>query len=211
MAHSAPALSLYAADGRRKYLNAAERGRVLAATGTASAEARTFCLALAYLGCRISEAMALTAGDVQPAAGLVPIRTLLVVREVPAAPDLIKALQGWARPRPAALLWPWGRTTAWVTVKMVMDAAEVRGLPASPKGLRHGFRGPRRNVRRTPQPHSAMAWPRNIATTAIYTNVLGPEKTPGRRTHVELIKRRAAERCGARRQSPANAFAGPRC
>lgn len=109
MAHPAPALSLYAADGRRKYLNAAERGRFLAATGTASVEVRTFCLALAYLGCRVSEAMALTAGDVQPEVGLVAICTLkrrgqLVVREVLAAPDLIKALQaGHDLGRPAAL------------------------------------------------------------------------------------------------------------
>lgn len=119
MAHPA----LYAADGRRKYLNAAKRGRFLAATGTASAEARTFCLALAYLGCRISEAMALTAGDVQPAAGLVVIRTLkhrdqLVVREVSAAPDLIKALQaghdlGRRRCSGRGAVRPRGRRSRW--------------------------------------------------------------------------------------------------
>ena len=37
------------------------------------------------------------------------------------------------------LLWSWSRTTAWRRVRDVMVAAGLSGLPATPKGLRHGF------------------------------------------------------------------------
>ena len=52
---------LYDTHGQRKYLSAPERQAFLAASGKASREVRTFCLALTYTGCRISEALALTA------------------------------------------------------------------------------------------------------------------------------------------------------
>ena len=182
MTHAGPAPSLYDAAGRRKYLNAAERARFLAAAQQAEPKARTLCLTLAYLGCRISEALNLTAGDVQVSAGLVSIRCLkkrgqLVVREVPAPPVLLDELarvHGLEAGR--ALLWPYGRTTGWQIIKLVMGAAGIRSLPATPKGLRHGF-----------GVHAVMCgvpltmiqkWlgHADIATTAIYTNVLGPEE-----------------------------------
>ncbi len=36
-------------------------------------------------------------------------------------------------------LWPWSRMTGWRAVHAVMLAAGLGGVPASPKGLRHGF------------------------------------------------------------------------
>ena len=48
-------------DGKRKYLTLEEQQRFLVATSQLDrAEVRTFCDTLAYTGCRISEALALT-------------------------------------------------------------------------------------------------------------------------------------------------------
>jgi integrase/recombinase XerD len=125
--HGAP-LSLYDAYGRRKYLNADERRRFLAAAQLAPPKVRALCLTMAYLGCGISEALGLRGSDVQATEGLVSIRCLkkrgkCVVREVPVPPALMEEL---ARVHPVdqrrALLWPWGRTTAWRFIKIVMSS-----------------------------------------------------------------------------------------
>jgi len=39
----------------------------------------------------------------------------------------------------ALRLWPWSRMTGWRAVDALMQAAGLEGVPASPKGLRHGF------------------------------------------------------------------------
>jgi integrase/recombinase XerD len=36
-------------------------------------------------------------------------------------------------------LWPWSRMTGWRAVHAVMQAAGLKGMPASPRRLRHGF------------------------------------------------------------------------
>ena len=182
MSYPASAFGLYAADGRRKYLNATERARFITAADSAAPEVRTMCLTLMHLGCRISEALALTAGDVQVSAGLVSIRCLkkrgqLVVREVPAPAALLDEL---ARVHPLdgsrRRLWRWSRTTAWRFVKEVMNDAGIASLPASPKGLRHGF-GVHAVMSGVPL-NLIQKWlgHADVATTAIYTEVLGPEE-----------------------------------
>lgn len=183
-----PAASLYTRTGQRKYLNDAERRRFMTAARAAPAEVRTFCLTLAYSGCRISEALSLTVDSVAIEAGHVAILSLkkrghLVVREIPLPPWLVEELARVhrlaARQSLATsdeLIWPWGRTSAWRLVKQVMTAAQVRSLPATAKGLRHGF-----------AIHAVLSgvpltliqkWlgHADIATTAIYANVLGPEE-----------------------------------
>ncbi len=57
--------SLRTAGGERKYLTAAEHGRFLAAADRAPPAERAFCHVLAWTGCRISEALALTAERVE--------------------------------------------------------------------------------------------------------------------------------------------------
>lgn len=179
--------SLYTPYGARKYLNAEERGRFLVAARGAAPEIRTLCLTLAYTGCRISEALGLSVRDVQPGAGVIAIRCLkkrgrLVVREVPVPDTLLDELgrvhgvgDGRAVEGERAL-WPWGRTRAWLAVKAVMAAAGVHHLAASPKGLRHGF-GVQAVCSGVPL-SLVQKWlgHEDIATTAIYTNVLGPEE-----------------------------------
>jgi site-specific recombinase XerD len=142
---------------------------------------RAFCLALAYLGCRISEALELRGRDVQDTENLISIRCLkkrgkLVVREVPAPPCLIAELAQVHRLDCHLRFWPWGRTSAWRHVKDVMREAGIDSLPATPKGLRHGF-GVHAVMSGIPL-NLVQKWlgHADIATTAIYTNVLGPEE-----------------------------------
>ena len=186
------AMSLYAYDGQRKYLTEDELRRFLAAASTASAaqgRVSTLCLVLAHTGCRISEALNLTANDVQPEPALIAIRGLkkrgkLVVREVPVPPALLLELEKVHQIRALQCdpcgrtlpLWPWGRTRAWQLVKDVMAAAGVHQLSASPKGLRHGFGV--HAVRSGVPLNLVQKWlgHEDISTTAIYTNVLGPEE-----------------------------------
>lgn len=147
----ADAYSLYTRTGARKYLNGAERQRVLRATAALPADQRLFARTLAWTGARVSEVLALTASSFQVEPGLVAIRTLKRrrhhVREVPIPPKLMSALDRTFRlkaiqrdPRHADdRLWPWSRTTAWRLIKRVMEAADLSGARASPKGLRHAF------------------------------------------------------------------------
>ena len=179
--------SLYAASGQRKYLNGDERARFIAAAMQAAPKVRTLCLTLVHTGCRISEALALTGGDIEQAGGLVAVRSLkkrgrCLVRQVPAPPALLGELARVHRlfgsdcHQPDARLWPWGRTRAWQLVKDVMATALIARLPATPKGLRHGF-GVHAVLSGVPL-SLVQRWlgHENIATTAIYTHVLGPEE-----------------------------------
>ena len=73
-------------------------------------------------------------------------------------------------------LWPWSRTTAWRRVSEVMERAGLGGIHATPKGLRHGF-GIKAVTSEVPL-NMTQKWlgHSRIATTAIYTNAMGPEE-----------------------------------
>lgn len=146
-----PVLSLYAADGSRKYVNRHERGRALALMGGLEPSEALFALTLAWTGARVSEVLAVAATSFQIEIGIVTLRTLkrrkLAMREVPIPPQLMDALNQHFRlalrqqdPDEAGRrLWRWHRVTAWRLIKRVMSQSGVRGLRASPRGLRHGF------------------------------------------------------------------------
>jgi integrase/recombinase XerD len=192
MAHSVPAASvnrgpfmmqLHDGAGRRKYLTPQERKAFLRAAENAHGEIRTFCETLGYTGCRISEALALTATRVDRVAGVIVLESLKkrrrgIYREVPVPLHFLETLRlthdidasGDAR------LWPWSRTTAWRRVRDVMAAAAITGLYATPKGVRHGF-GIKAVTSDVPL-NMAQKWlgHANISTTAIYTNAIGPEE-----------------------------------
>lgn len=70
----------------------------MAAAEVAPSDLRALCLMLVYLWVRISEALALTAADVQLTDSIVAVRCLkkrgkLVIRELPAAPALLSTLE----------------------------------------------------------------------------------------------------------------------
>ncbi|WP_067223955.1 tyrosine-type recombinase/integrase [Stappia indica] len=182
----AQAASLYSHTGQRKYLTQAERTRFLdAAARCGRAELRTLCLVLAWTGCRISEALALTERCIEVEAGFVAVRTLkrrgcLVIREIPVPPDLIRDLvcvHGIDSNRPDRKLWALSRSRAWTLIKDMMREADVHGgVHATPKGLRHGFG---LHAIRSGVPISMVQkWMGHarMETTAIYLQATGPEE-----------------------------------
>jgi integrase len=69
-------LGLYDARGHRKYLTTAERTAFLTAAEETTREVRTLCSLLAHTGCRLSEALGLTADRVDLRAELIVFATL---------------------------------------------------------------------------------------------------------------------------------------
>lgn len=72
---SAP-LGLYDAKGHRLYLTAAERAAFLAAARQFPREVRTFCTLLHDTGCRVSQALAVTAERIDVSGKAVMFETL---------------------------------------------------------------------------------------------------------------------------------------
>ena len=145
-------MQLHTADGARKYLTAGERDGFLREAERADRQVRTLCMTLAYAGCRLSEALALTVDRVDLAAGVLVIESLKkrragLYRAVPVPPALLEALdmvhgvrelQARRDKGQGIRLWPWSRMTGWRAVHAVMEDAGLDGPHASPKGLRHG-------------------------------------------------------------------------
>ncbi|MBB4305518.1 integrase [Rhodobium orientis] len=183
-------MRIYAATGERLYINADERARFLAVADAAGGPVQTLCLTLAYTGCRLSEALALTPAAIQLGPGVIAIRCLkkrdkVVIREVPVPPvllallDRVHGVHHAQRAGPIAAtapLWPYHRATAWRIVKTVMERAAISGPQATAKGLRHGFGvhairyGVQLNMLQKWMGHASMS------TTAIYANATGHEE-----------------------------------
>ncbi|MCR6734316.1 MAG: site-specific integrase [Afipia sp.] len=179
-------VSLYTQAGLRKYLNAAERQRFIAAAKACPRrDIGALCLTIAYTGCRISEALALTPASVESESGFVAIRSLkkrsrtLVVREVPVPADLLNLLTAdvFIREQAVERLWPLSRSRAWQLVKGVMHSAGIdSGIHATPKGLRHGFG--LHAVRSGVPLNLVQRWlgHARLETTAIYLQAMGIEE-----------------------------------
>jgi integrase/recombinase XerD len=179
--------SLYTQAGLRKYLSHSERcAFIAAAKAHPRKEVGTLCLTLAYTGCRISEALGVTAGGVEIGERFVALRSLkrrhraIIVREVPLPAFLTKTLarvHGLRSSAPTSRLWPWSRSRAWQLIKLVMSEAGIApGIHATPKGLRHGFglnairHGIPLNLVQRWLGHASMT------TTAIYLQAMGVEE-----------------------------------
>ncbi len=179
-------------QGQRLYLTSKERANFLKASKKAPHEIRTFCLALHYTGCRISEALALTPRLIDFSGKALVFKTLkkrdkIIYRAVPIPEEalgtldmvhgLTEALSSKTDTVLNKPLWPWSRMTGFRYVKAVMDEAGISDGPHKcPKGLRHGFgvhaisKGVPLNMLQKWMGHSKME------TTAIYTNALGEEQ-----------------------------------
>ena len=183
--------TLYDHNGHRKYLTPAERDAFLRAADESEVrEVRTFCATLAYTGCRISEALTLTADriDLKDAAIIIESakkRQRGIYRPVPVPPSFldmlnmvhnIRATQKRRDRGKSVRLWNWSRTKGWYVVRAVMKAAKVAGPHATPKGLRHGFGikavtcGVPLNTLQQLFGHA------QLSTTSIYADAMGPEK-----------------------------------
>lgn len=185
-------VDLHTDAGERKYLTADEIERFTAAASSHErGEVRTFCLVLAYTGCRLTEALELTARHVDLQRKTLTFRTLkqrrtVRHRDVPIPAALLDALELVHRIRrqrrriaavhSAPRLWSWGRTQAYQHVKAAMRAAGIEGPHATPKGLRHGFGV--RAATATRQPRLVQKWlgHRSLDTTAIYMDARDEEE-----------------------------------
>ena len=182
-------MGLHDAQGHRLYLTAEERAAFLLAAQHFPREVRTLCVILHDTGCRISEALSLTADRVDFSGKAVVFETLKkrkrgVFRTVPVPDttlDLLAMVHGLrerkkGKQQPAAL-WPWSRITAWRRVLKVMDAAKIKDGPHKcPKGLRHGY-GVHAISKNIPL-NMLSKWMghASLEVTAIYANALGEEQ-----------------------------------
>lgn len=151
---------------------------------------RTLCETLAYTGCRLSEALALTAARVDLHDEVLIFESLKkrrrgIFRAVPVPPALLEILDdvhgvtashGQQDRGVSSPLWDWSRTTAWRRVSEVMAAAEIDGIQACPKGLRHGFGVNAVTVKIPLNMTQRWLGHANLATTAIYANAVGAEE-----------------------------------
>lgn len=175
-------VSLYNRDGQRKYLTSQERGRFIEAAERCSRpNIGTLCLVLAYTGCRLSEALAITGNAINAEDNSLAIHSLkkrgaFIVREIPVPQTLIARMTREAG-RPTQQLWSLSRGHAWQLVKDVMKEAQITaGAHQTPKGLRHGFGV---HALRSGVPITLVQrWlgHASLTTTAIYTQVLGQEE-----------------------------------
>ena len=176
---------LYDRAGNRKYLTARERRRFIEAARRQAIVIETFCLTLVYTGGRISEVLALRAGSVDLAAGVIVFESLKkrrkgVYRQVPVPQVLLRRLRAITKTaglEADAHLWPWGRTTAWKLVKVVMREASIPSFCAMPKALRHAFGVVGVSEAKVPL-NMMQKWLGHvrIETTAIYANAVGSEE-----------------------------------
>jgi integrase/recombinase XerD len=172
--------TLYDHDGHCKYLTPAERDAFLKAADDAEVrEVRTFCATLAYTGCRISEALALTADRIDLNDGAIVIeckkkRQSGVYRLVPVPPAFLDMLNmvhdvraaHKRRDRGKSLrLWNWSRTKGWYVVRTVMRAAKRHGF-----GIKAVSCGVPLNTLQQLFGHA------QLSTTSIYADAMGPEK-----------------------------------
>ena len=146
-------MALHTATGARKYLTEGERDAFLRQADVADRPVRTLCMTLAHAGCRLSEALALTADRVDLAAGVLTIESLKkrragIYRAVPVPPALLGALdmvhgiremqarRGKGR---GERLWPWSRMTGWRAFHAVRPE-----LTNGPSGTHKGTKPERR-------------------------------------------------------------------
>jgi integrase len=170
---------VYDEAGRRKYLTACELARFLEAADRCAPPMRALCHVLARTGCRISEALALTADQLDRDSLRLTFKTLKrrrqVFRSVPVPAATVQLLSALA-PIAGGRLWSMHRATAWRGVTAAMKRAGITGPMACPKGLRHAF-GMRAAGRDVPT-SLIQRWMGHASpvTTAIYLDAAGAEE-----------------------------------
>lgn len=144
---------LFDIHGQRKYLVPEEREKFAAAARTAEREIMTFSLTLLNTGCRISEALELTPLRFDYPAKCVIIRSLKkrsekpIYRTVPLSDNFLEDLRlvhdmkklQKNKELKNERIWSFVRMTGYRKVMEVMKKAEIEGVHACPKGLRHSF------------------------------------------------------------------------
>lgn len=169
--------------GNRKYLNWPERNAYFRAVkGDSSPSSKAFCLTLFYTGCRISEALNLTCDRVDFTEKSLIFETLKhrkrgQFRSVPIPGSLVRLFERILKNKaPGDKVWWYSRPTAYRLIKQRMNAAQVTGSKACPKGLRHSFAIA--CISREIPLTTVQKWMGHarLETTAIYLNAIGEEE-----------------------------------
>lgn len=187
------AMALFNERGERKYLNAAERQRFFQCLDIlASEQDRTFCEMIYWTGCRPSEALALTVQSINLDEGSVIVRSLKKrgsdkgkhYRVIPLPAAFLERLarvhnigeyQRNGEYIAPQRLWGFSRTTGWERMDRVMAAADISGIRACARGLRHAF-GVYAALMHVPETR-IRKWlgHASLTTTGIYIDVAGAE------------------------------------
>ncbi len=181
---------LFDLNGQRKYLVPEERERFAAAARTMEREVMTFCLTMLNTGCRISEALELNPMRFDYPAKCVVIRSLKkrsktpIYRTIPLSDEFLEDLRlvhDMKKIRKSKELkdnriWSWVRMTGYRKVMEVMKKADIEGVHACPKGLRHGF-GIHCALKGIPESR-IQKWLGHSSreSTVIYTDAIGEEE-----------------------------------
>ena len=184
-AMSLPVPSLLDQRGQRKYLTRTERETFLQIITDLPDAEHLYCATLVWTGCRPSEARLLRYEHLDLEENVIIIPTLKkrkanVYRRVPVPDTFLLALLVYCNAIGAReankLLWPWGRTKAYVIVKATLLAMGKGGPTAMPKALRHTF-GVHAIQKGIPV-HLVQRWMghASASTTAIYMDVMGDEE-----------------------------------
>ncbi len=134
-----------------------------------------------YTGMRISEALSLTGQDVDYSTGAIRIRSLKKrehreFRRIPVPNALLSGLRNLSDQKTEGPLWTFSRTTGWRIIKRMMSEAEIKGIHATAKGLRHGF-GVRGAIAKIPLNLLQLWFGHSQSdTTAIYLDVRDDEE-----------------------------------
>jgi len=170
---------IFDADGRRKYLNKAEREAVLAEADQCQPVTRALCYLLAYTGCRISEALELSPAWLDAELMCVTLRTLKrrrrTFRRIP-IPEHVMAML-LALPHTAdGRLFAMHRSTAWRRLDALMQRAGVVGPMATCRGFRHGYGIHAVSSGVPPTLLQRLLGHADIATTLVYVDAVGADE-----------------------------------
>ncbi|CAH0496444.1 tyrosine-type recombinase/integrase [Novosphingobium sp. CECT 9465] len=179
---------IYGTNGQRKYLTNSERRSFLSAAARFEPETLTLCWVISATGCRISEALSLTASSIDRHDRMIIIECLKkrrrgVYRSVPVPAELIDLLQEVhdlgghiGQGKEPVKLWTFSRVTAYRRIRKVMESVDLNGSHAMPKGLRHCF-GVAAIQSQVPL-NMVQRWlgHADMRTTAIYAAAMGPEE-----------------------------------
>jgi integrase/recombinase XerD len=143
---------LFDEEGRRQFFSEEERGDFIKAAASAPDTTQTFCSLLHYTGCNFTEALNLTAGQVDFSRKAIlfqrPIRGEYAYdRAVPVPEPFIALLdqvhdfrRAQSGIQAGERMWPQSKKTMHEKVSRVIAEAGISGGPhAVPKGIRHGF------------------------------------------------------------------------
>ena len=136
--------SIYTTSGERKYLTQSECIRFLDVAQEFEPRRYALALLLVFTGCRLSEALLLKTPHIDKEEHSLRLRTLkqrqkrITWRSVPVPSSFVSFLLSLPV-RKDGRVFPWSRSTAYRIIKKAMKLAQIVGIQASPKGLRHYF------------------------------------------------------------------------